>query len=502
MSLLLLTTCAWLGTPISLTPQELSEPAPPPATTHRTFQGTELAVAAGQSTSGPFILAAGEEAELFLPTAFPARSIGGWWQGQVGTAWISLLDEDGVEQGEYPFVEAHDLDAAHVGATGPAGSATIAALNHRYDEPAVAVRLRFEGPVQLRSLTLVSIGKPVVGPPMPPETKSPPNQYPKPSVYSRSQWGADPPNCTYSYCNTTHLAFHHTAGASEYNSTSWQQSATNVKNIQNYHIYTRGWCDIGYNYLIDVMGNIFEGRGGGDDVRGAHDGYNCGSMGTAFMGYFHTPYNQVLNQTMINAASELGAWKCDQQNIDPNGTSYYAGYGANMTNVYGHRDVSATACPGDLAYGKLGDIRSGIADRLNGGGGTEIIMDTGALALRGDWTVGTSSSDKYGADYRWTSSGITPQRIAYWRPNISSAGFYTVYLWWPQGSNRNPNTLVGARIQGVTHTTTVNQQINGGQWNSIGTWWFPAGTSSLVGVANDGSTGFVVMADAVRLVKQ
>jgi len=50
--------------------------------------------------------------------------------------------------------------------------------------------------------------------------------------------------------------------------------------------------------------------------------------------------------------------------IDPYGTSYYSGLGRNMTNVYGHRDVSSTACPGDTAYPYLDELRTGIANRL------------------------------------------------------------------------------------------------------------------------------------------
>ena len=168
------------------------------------------------------------------------------------------------------------------------------------------------------------------------------------------------------YCSPAILLRHHTASASDYTASTWSQAAGNVKSIQAYHMYTNGWCDIGYNYLVSKQGWIFEGRGGGDDVKGAHDGHNCGSMGVAALGYFHTPVNDPTTSALLDALEELGAWKCDQQGIAPHGSSWYAGYGGTMTNVYGHRDVKATACPGDILYGKLGEVRSGIAARLAG----------------------------------------------------------------------------------------------------------------------------------------
>ncbi|KAA3605440.1 MAG: hypothetical protein DWQ01_19150 [Planctomycetota bacterium] len=475
--------------------------AGPQSPQHWQWSGAELAAMAGQQGQS-LNLAAEESCHLQLPCPPQTRSVGAWWQGLLGTAQLEFLGEKGDLQGPYPMIAAEDLDPIANHASGPAGSAQVAALQHYYGGAAAAVILHLRGPVQLDSLALVFIPKSnqAVTPKI--TAGGPPGGYPKPNVYSRSSWGADPPVCNPSYCNTTHLGFHHSAGASEYNSSSWSQDAANVKAIQSYHMYTRGWCDIGYNYLISVHGYIFEGRAGGDDVRGAHDGHNCGSMGTCFMGYFHTPYNQTLTQVMIDAAAELGAWKCDQQGIDPHGTSWYSGYGGNMSNVYGHRNVASTACPGDLAYAELPTIRNEIASRLQGGGGTEIILDTGAAFTVGTWFTGTSSTDKYGSNYLWTDSGIQAPRYALWRPNISQAGNYTVYFWWPQGSNRSTQTMVGARIQGTIHSTTVNQQQNGGQWNAVGTWWFPTGTSSLVGVSNQGPTGSVVLADAIRLVKQ
>ena len=474
---------------------------------HTTWDGTRLATLAGTvpSADGAFRLLAGEEASLLLPAPGPFRSLGFFWHGAPGRVQVRLQLADGSFGPAAPLAEAEDLNEGARGPGAAAGDATVGALHHAYGQSAVAALLEFAGPCELQDLSLVWI-LPETGavPPPSPAPGAGPRGYPKPPVNDRASWGADPPQCGYSYSPVTHIAIHHTASASEYWSTSWSECASNVKATQSYHMYTNGWCDIGYQYLVCVHGQIWEGRGGGDDVVGAHDGYNRGSMAISNMGYFHAPYNQTLNAAMIDAIGELGAWKCDQQGIDPWGSSYYLGYGGTMTNIYGHRDVSLTACPGDLAYAEMDTIRATIDGKLQGGGGggNEIILDTASLQTMGTWYTGTSSVDKYGSDYLWTSTGTGSRAAAWWTPSIPADGWYAVYFWWPQGTNRNPATLLGARGPGGTNTAIVDQQHNGGQWNLVGTWWFPAGSSTRVGVVNDGASGWVVIADALRLVPQ
>lgn len=485
--------------------------AAPPVVERVEFNARDVAAMSGMESAvadDVFVLHEGEQAWLMVegPAAFAFRSVGCWWQGSEVRIHERVIRRDGALDREYRVYECEDLAPEAAGATGPAGEARVGSLVHVYGEGGGrGVEVRLEGPMELESLAFVFIGSPAEKRPEPgdPEWQQNPTGYPKPPVNSTASWGADPPACNPRYCTTTHLGVHHTASASEYDSNGWSECASNVKSTQAYHMYTRGWCDIGYNYLICVHGQIWEGRDGGDDVIGAHDGYNCGSMGVSYMGYFHAPYNQTLNAAMLAALGELGAWKCDQQGIDPWGSAWYSGYGGTMRTVYGHRDVGQTTCPGDLAYAQMDTMRGEIADRLNGGGGgTEIILDTPSAGFTQSWTVGTSSGDKYGSDYRWRSTGIA-RGHAYWRPTIEQAGYYRVFFWWPAGGNRNPETRVGVRINGVSHVVIVNQQVNGGKWNEIGTWWMPKGTGPvLVGLNNDGPNGYVVVADAVRLVKE
>ncbi|MEJ7743405.1 MAG: N-acetylmuramoyl-L-alanine amidase [Nocardioidaceae bacterium] len=112
-----------------------------------------------------------------------------------------------------------------------------------------------------------------------------------PRVITREEWGADESlgdKCWSPRLGTTFKAIfvHHTAGSNDY---SEYESPALVRGIYAYHVVSRGWCDIGYNFLVDRYGNVFEGRSGGIrlPVRGAHSGdYNLNSTGISAMGNF------------------------------------------------------------------------------------------------------------------------------------------------------------------------------------------------------------------------
>lgn len=459
------------------------------------YLGVMLLLLCALQMTSPMPLSAAEQQVLLSPAPF--HSVGFEWSGVLQPFEVAILNAEGKPGPWWPVVEAEDLRSFHLGAT------HLSALVHGVSagSDCSGLQIRSSAPSLSTSLRVIWIALPTPAASSVDASAVPPPQTAvnRPPVFNRSSWGANAASCTPSYCNTTHVALHHTASASEYASTSWSQCAANVKATQVYHMVTRGWCDIGYNYLICPHGDIFEGRGGGDNVRGAHDGYNCGSMGVSMMGYFHAPYNHTLTAAMKDSFVELAAWKCDQQNINPLGSSWYAGLGAVENNLYGHRDVSSTACPGDLAYAELPALRTRVNNRINGGS-NEIILDNGAATYTGNWTTSNSAAGRYGADYRWASTG-TAQARAMWTPNIPSSGTYQVSMWWPAGSNRNPATLVGALLNSGLQTAAVNQQINGGQWNVLGSVYLPAGANTTFGISNSGANGFVVIADALRLIK-
>jgi len=186
-----------------------------------------------------------------------------------------------------------------------------------------------------------------------------------PAIVPRSAWGADESirRGDPTYAPAIRLAsVHHTAGSNDYSPAA---AAAIMRGIQIYHVKSNGWNDIGYNFLVDRYGTVYEGRYGGIDrnVVGAHiRGFNTGAVGVAVMGTFGT--------SAIPAAAEaslekLLAWRLDLAHVDPlssltvvSGGSerYPAGVPVVLRAVSGHRDTGLTSCPGDLLYASLDAI--------------------------------------------------------------------------------------------------------------------------------------------------
>ena len=148
---------------------------------------------------------------------------------------------------------------------------------------------------------------------------------------------------------------HHTAGANGYTAA---QSPAIVRAIELYHVQGNGWNDIGYNFLVDRFGQVFEGRYGGIErnVVGAHaEGFNTGSVGVAVLGeYGSLP----VAQKARDALAALLAWRLDIAHVDPASTlSFISGGNARfpaglpvfLRTVSGHRDTGFTDCPGNGA---------------------------------------------------------------------------------------------------------------------------------------------------------
>ncbi|MFI1762887.1 peptidoglycan recognition protein [Streptomyces sp. NPDC020800] len=138
----------------------------------------------------------------------------------------------------------------------------------------------------------------------------------------------------------------------------------------------RNWDDIGYNFLVDRCGTIYEGRAGGIDrpVTGAHaQGFNHRTTGVAALGTFTE--GVPVPRAMTDAIAALAAWKLGLAGIDPrsstrlvssNGQSRYrAGTTASLPVVAGHNDGFRTSCPGSALAARLPQIRR-TAARLQG----------------------------------------------------------------------------------------------------------------------------------------
>src|SRR5438034_1305071 len=186
-----------------------------------------------------------------------------------------------------------------------------------------------------------------------------------PPVLSRAAWGANeeirraPP----SYAPSVRFALvHHTAGTNSY---TRSQSAAIVRGIEIYHVEGNGWNDLGYNFLVDKYGQIFEGRFGGVDrnVIGAHaEGFNTGSVGVSVLGTYGSSAPPLVAR---NALASLLAWRLDLAHVDPRSTltwvsggnpRFGAGLPVLLRAVSGHRDTGFTSCPGAALYAQLGAI--------------------------------------------------------------------------------------------------------------------------------------------------
>ena len=189
----------------------------------------------------------------------------------------------------------------------------------------------------------------------------------KPPLVRRDEWGARPPKYAYTLTIADHLAVHHTAGVGDGLAATTDECAAQVRGIQIFHQDSRGWNDIGYSYLICGTGEVFQAREDDDDttdIWGAHDGFNRGSMSVSLMGYFHPPYNQTPSPAMLGSLVRTLAWMADVRGVDPRGESLYEAFGEVRTNIYGHREVRATDCPGDTIFAMKDALRSAVAETL------------------------------------------------------------------------------------------------------------------------------------------
>src|SRR5580765_1464509 len=244
-----------------------------------------------------------------------------------------------------------------------------------------------------------------------------------PKIITRAGWHADesirraPPR----YAPALKLAVvHHTATTNGY---SCARSASIVRGIEVYHVKGNGWDDIGYNFLVDACGQVFEGRYGGIDknVIGAHSGgFNTGTMGVSLIGTYQ---RAVPTQAAQDALVKLIAWRLDMAHIDPLSSVDYpsggngkfpAGRIVHLRVVSGHRDTYLTECPGDALYRLLPSI----AKRVAQSGGPKIytpvvsgevggpVRFTAKLSGSVPWTV--SVADVTGTEVAsWSDIGST-----------------------------------------------------------------------------------------------
>ena len=338
--------------------------------------------------------------------------------------------------------------------------------------------------------------------------------YPKPFVVSRDAWCiAD--DCDYTegleYHPVSHLIVHHTV--SNNSSTDW---AAVVRAIWNFHTYSRGWGDIGYNYLVDPNGVLYEGHNGGDDVVGTHSsGANTGSMALALLGTFTAADHPLPGirppDAMLASAVELLAWKADQRDINIfDAGSELPDIDWGLPHLMGHRDVyGTTECPGDQAHLLIPWLREQIAAKI---GLTDpfIYADDQTTAFvkssEGDWfTPPYLCGYNNHAWYTWSvDNPASSDNWGEWRPNVPAAGRYRIDAYAPYcktGESETGSATYTIWHAGGTTTKTISHEDNVGLWTSLGEYDLNQGNGNLIrltDLTSDSALG--VWFDALRLL--
>ena len=190
---------------------------------------------------------------------------------------------------------------------------------------------------------------------------------PVPQIVTRAAWGADESIVKEApeYTDDVQVLFvHHTADSNGY---SCSDSARIVRGIEAYHVRSKGWNDIGYNFLVDKCGKLYEGRRGGETrpVLGAHTlGFNGHSAAIAVIGnYDAVP----VSATVKNVIAQVAAYKLGMYGSLATGTAtlissgsdrYASGRAVTLNRISGHRDTGRTECPGNTLYAQLPSIRA------------------------------------------------------------------------------------------------------------------------------------------------
>jgi len=273
----------------------------------------------------------------------------------------------------------------------------------------------------------------------------------QPAIMTRAQWGADESlrNGFAGYGETISAAFvHHTTGASDYTSA---EVPGMIRAIYAYHTQTLGWADIGYNFLVDRFGRLYEGRWGGMDqpVIGAHTGgFNTNSVGVAALGDHET---NPVPAAVITAFGQVLGWKLGLYGRDPYGRAaltsgggsssrYPAGQVVEFDVVSGHRDASFTLCPGQYLYPRLSEIRAEVAASMGRPGPLRAVTPSRILDTRiglgvpaGVVPAGSTRSLQVTGRGGLPATGVGTVVLNVTAVKPSSNGYLTVY---PSGRTR------------------------------------------------------------------
>lgn len=438
--------------------------------------GSSEVFAAGVPTTGAVQASVALRATHTFRLAPGTTHIALHWRSRPGVRVRYALSRDGIQFGRVRMVL---MDETGEGRRGETYGALVVVAGAR------AVRVRSSR--SLPRLTLVELadrGPRLARLPL----RLTAGVYPQPTVTPRSGWGANeslrfdasgkevwPP----AFYPVQKVVVHHTATQN-----ADPDPAATIRSIYYYHAITQAWGDIGYNFLIDEAGRIYEGRYSrayaagvsptgqdlnGNGVTAAHAvGYNSGTVGIALLG---TLTNQDATPAARSALEHLIAWIDGSHGIDPQGAALYTnpvnGTQATFPNIAGHRDVGATECPGGTLYATLPTIRSDVAALLVGSTPPDFalaVAPSSQSVVQGagtTYTVNITPSGGFSGNVTFSVGGLPAGASGTFDPNpttgASSTLSVTTSTTTPSGSY--PLTISGtsgSTVRTISATLVVN----------------------------------------------
>jgi hypothetical protein len=398
------------------------------------------------------------------------------WRGRKNAQVSVAMSRDGRHFGKRQAVVLDDD-------TAPVGPETFGTVMLAYGVR--AVRVYTDEPLpRLTVLWLTDRGKPARAP------AAHAAAYSQPKVTPRVDWGANeslrydstgkeiwPP----AFYPVQKVIVHHTDTQN-----NDPNPAATVRSIYYYHAVTQGWGDIGYNFLIDEQGRVYEGRhtvsypsgsspteenSQGYGVTAAHaQGFNSGTVGIALLG---TLTNQDATPAARQALEQLLAWEAGHHGIDPQGSSLYtnpvSGTQQTFPNIAGHRDVNATECPGGVFYATLPSIRSDVAAMLAGTPPPPASPDFSLSAspasqtvTRGrstSYSIGIAPSGGFAGSVSLAATGLPSGASASFSPNPATSTS-TMSVSTSSSTAQGSYTLIVTGTSGSSkHTTSVALQV-------------------------------------------
>ena len=393
-----------------------------------------VARASGRAVAAPPVLDAGEAFSVaaVLCDAPPAGVITIRLRTSAdGTAWgawsalpLEVVEEHGAVRAFTDPVWTGEARYVQIRAAGGAGSPAaltgvrLVAIDPTPDE---GVAERLAGAVRHVAATVagISFDQPAVAASV------------APVIVTRAQWGADERlrSGSPSYSPARMAFVHHTAGNSAYTPAD---SPALVRAVYAYHTRSLGWSDIGYNFLVDRFGTVYEGRYGGISrgVVGAHVlGFNTGSTGVSVMG---TYTDAAPPAEAVAALERLLAWKLGVAGLSPSGTAtltcgatekYKKGAAVTFPVISGHRQANYTECPGGAFYGLLPAVRTDVAKRMGATLTASLSPGEALVSPNGDGVLDT------------VEFSVALSAAADWRLVVRDAGDQTVASWSGQGAS-------------------------------------------------------------------